>query len=280
MSLVPESGDTARQVFDFSNLTRLPLARIVAAVLLAPLVILCIMAGHVVFSLLVAAASIILAWEWSRLCQATENVTALIGLIIGLLTANGVAMIGHADAAVVLLLVSALMLYITSSRSLWSAAGMLYVGVPSVSLIWLRGQPVTGEIMILWLITLVWASDIGAYICGRVIGGAKLAPRISPNKTWSGVIGGFAGALMWGVGFLVSINLFPFWYVLLASLLVAISAQVGDLLESWIKRQFGVKDTGRLIPGHGGLFDRVDSLMLASLAMALFALLVGEKVAT
>lgn len=269
-----------RQVFEFSRLPDLPLARIVTAVALAPIVILSVIAGDVIFSLFVTAASLILAWEWSRLCQETDHVAALIGLVIGLLTANVVAMIGHSDAAVVLLLASALMLYVTSSRSLWSAAGMLYVGLPCVSLIWLRSDPENGEIVILWLITLVWVSDVGAYVCGRAFGGAKLAPRISPHKTWSGVAGGFACALIWGVGFLVAADVFPFWYIVLGSILIAISAQVGDLLESWIKRRFGVKDTGRLIPGHGGLFDRVDSLILASLAMALFALLVGEKVAT
>lgn len=269
-----------RQVFEFPHLRELPVARIVTAVALAPIVILSVIAGDVIFSLFVTVASLILAWEWSRLCQETDNVAALIGLIIGLLTANVVAMIGHSDAAVVLLLASALMLYVTSSRSLWSAAGMLYVGLPCVALIWLRSDPENGQIVILWLITLVWISDVGAYVCGRAFGGAKLAPRISPHKTWSGVAGGFACALIWGVGFLVAVDVFPFWYVVVGSVFIAISAQIGDLLESWIKRRFGVKDTGRLIPGHGGLFDRVDSLILASLAMALFALFVGEKVAT
>ena len=142
---------------------------------------------------------------------------------------------------------------------------MLYLGLPCLALVSLRQHPESGLEYVLALFVIVWANDIGGYVFGRMIGGARLAPKISPNKTWAGVVG--------GLGFAVSPQP-PQWRwsadgvpVVLAALLALIigaAAQAGDLFESWIKRRFEVKDSGRLIPGHGGVLDRVDGLLAAA----------------
>ena len=118
----------------------------------------------------------------------------------------------------------------------------------------------------LWLLAVVWAADSGAYFCGRAIGGAKLAPKISPKKTWAGFFGALAASAL--VGFAAAILLEkPGYFTLMGlSFMIGGISQLGDLLESWVKRRFNAKDASRLIPGHGGLFDRVDGLLAASLA--------------
>lgn len=156
------------------------------------------------------------------------------------------------------------------------ALGMIYVAVPCASLLWLRGLDITfhkeaGLALTLFVVAAVCATDIGAFFAGRKIGGAKLAPAISPNKTWAGLFGGMASAaLVGGIGHLFS----PYPTTVLGGALLgaalAIVAQGGDLLESWMKRRAGVKDSGTLIPGHGGLLDRADGYIFA---FPLFALL-------
>ena len=139
--------------------------------------------------------------------------------------------------------------------------GLVYIGPGALALLWLRDGAV-GLWNVAFVFGVVWASDIGAYLVGRVVGGAKLAPAISPGKTWSGAVGGLVAVA--GVGAVVG----GVWAVLVA-VLVGIAAQLGDLLESGIKRHFGVKDSGWLIPGHGGVLDRVDALLTAAPVAAL-----------
>lgn len=146
------------------------------------------------------------------------------------------------------------------------AAGVVYIGLPLLCLLWLRGAS-GGRESVLFLVLVIWATDIGAYLVGRLVGGKKLAPAVSPGKTWSGAAGGMVAALV--VGLLVP----PGRPVL--ALLLALACQAGDLLESGIKRHVGVKDSGRLIPGHGGLFDRLDGL-LAAAPVAAIAMLASQ----
>jgi phosphatidate cytidylyltransferase len=137
-----------------------------------------------------------------------------------------------------------------------------------VALVWLRGD-VGGARLILWLMATVWATDIGAFFAGRLIGGPKLAPRISPKKTWAGLIGAMASAGLVGIVADFSVPGAPGAAVLAAAgAVMAVVAQAGDLGESWVKRHFGAKDSSALIPGHGGLLDRVDGLLAAALALA------------
>ena len=146
--------------------------------------------------------------------------------------------------------------------------GLVYIVPALVALLWLRGLP-DGLRWVAFLAAIVWSGDIGAYLVGRLIGGPRLAPRISPGKTWSGAAGGTACAVLAGVA-VISGHL----VAALPALALSLAAQAGDLLESALKRRFGVKDSGRIIPGHGGLLDRLDGVLTAAPLAALLALTV------
>ncbi len=213
--MAPPEGDAKTD-----NMT----ARIVSAVVAAPVALAAVYFGSLFFEILVAFAALILAFEWNRLCR---------------------------------------------GRVAWLVAGLIYIAVPCWALLYLRADPAHGRDTLLWLFAVVWAADTGAYAFGRLIGGARLAPVISPNKTWSGLIGGIgmAGA----AGGVTALILGTPGLFNLAGWSAAIGAvsQAGDLVESCVKRHFGVKDTGAILPGHGGLFDRVDGLLAAAVAVAL-----------
>lgn len=152
----------------------------------------------------------------------------------------------------------------------WRVAGMFYAAVPCASLIWLREHDFASDLQggahtALYLFFVVWATDIGAYFAGRQIGGPKLAPAISPGKTWAGLGGGIVAAMLIG-GAAHSFTPFPqsLWLCMVMGAVLAVVAQAGDLFESWLKRRAGVKDSGTLIPGHGGLLDRIDGLTFSA----------------
>ncbi|MEW5728019.1 MAG: phosphatidate cytidylyltransferase, partial [Pseudomonadota bacterium] len=152
---------------------------------------------------------------------------------------------------------------------LWAGLGALYVGLPSVALVWLRGDPEVGRETVFWLLLLVWATDTGAYAFGRLIGGPKLMPAVSPKKTWAGLVGGMICAGAVGLAVAAAVPLPNAAGLAVGSAMLAVVAQAGDLLESWVKRRFGVKDSSSIIPGHGGVLDRVDGLLAAGAAVAL-----------
>jgi len=159
--------------------------------------------------------------------------------------------------------------------ALWTLGGIIYLGVAAAMLMFLREQ---GLASVLAIVLMVIATDVGAYFTGRTFGGPKIAPRISPSKTWAGLLGGIVGA---GIAFLATyfavyrfhsspeIDFSLIWQSILGGGLVAVIAQAGDFFESWMKRRAGVKDSSRLIPGHGGLFDRVDGLLAVSFALGI-----------
>ncbi len=158
------------------------------------------------------------------------------------------------------------------------AAGFGYAGLATACLVVLRADPAQGRIALLFLLVVVWASDIGAYVVGRLIGGRRLAPTISPGKTWSGAVGGLLAAVLGGqavAGFSAHWAYDPVRVAAVAAVL-GVASQLGDLFESAVKRHFGVKDAGRLIPGHGGLLDRLDGLMAAALVAGGWALATGQ----
>ncbi len=225
--------------------------------------------GTPAFEVLIAAAMAILAWEWSRLFAAAPPQPAGVVLILALIAAVGIgAAFGPRVGAV--LVIAAAVLVLVMSRRPWLAMGAVYFGVPALVLIGLRADPECGRLTVFWLLAIVWASDIGAYLSGSSVGGPKLAPSISPNKTWSGFAGGLAAAAVAGtaVGSLGGGGAAAGRLALLGAG-VGLATQAGDLAESWVKRHFGVKDTSGLIPGHGGLLDRVDGLLAATLVTAL-----------
>jgi phosphatidate cytidylyltransferase len=153
----------------------------------------------------------------------------------------------------------------------WYLAGFAYALIAAVALLWVRERADHGADLLLWVFIVVWATDIGAYAVGRAIGGPKLAPAISPGKTWAGLYGGVAAATLLAGGWALFTGL-PLVILLLAPLF-AVAAQGGDLFESWMKRRAGVKDSGRWLPGHGGVFDRLDGLLPVAIltGIAVFA---------
>ena len=164
---------------------------------------------------------------------------------------------------------------ITSSavrKNIWYFLGIFYISLPILSLIWLRSIN-EGIYIIFWLFSIVWSTDIGAYIFGRLIGGMRLAPKISPNKTWSGLIGGVICAGITGYFYTKIRSIDSHYLIICFSMMLAVYAQIGDLIESFIKRKFGVKDSGNIIPGHGGLLDRVDGIITTAPKVALIVIL-------
>ena len=144
----------------------------------------------------------------------------------------------------------------------WQVAGFLYALVPALALLWIRERSPVGVELLLWVFITTWSVDIGAYFAGRTIGGPKLAPAISPNKTWAGLIGGMIAAALFG-GLWAWLLQLPAILLLLAPPF-AVAAQIGDLFESWLKRRAGVKDSGDWLPGHGGALDRLDGLVVVA----------------
>ncbi len=158
-------------------------------------------------------------------------------------------------------------------RRLWVAFGFLYIALAVAGLWQVREVPGNGLLMAAWLFLVVWATDIGAYVFGRTIGGPKIAPAISPSKTWAGLFGGcvFAGIVMIGMSSLdPGERNEPWLKMALLAVPLVVLAQLGDFFESWMKRRAGVKDSGTLIPGHGGLFDRVDGLLPVAIVFPLW----------
>jgi phosphatidate cytidylyltransferase len=279
-NFIGASGDTGRPSAARPRDLRV---RIISSVVLGPLVLAAIILGGPVFVVLIFLTAILSAREWVRMTAPHDRELAKelsYGFLIAALTVHLAA--GPLPAGLVLMGLSTVLLL-----SAWAgryshrrliAFGIPYVGFATVALLWLRGQPGDGLALVLWLSISIWATDIGGYIAGRTIGGPKLAPRISPNKTWAGFFGAIAGAsLLGGIGALLFKAAMPLTAAALAGLLGAV-AQGGDLFESAIKRKFGVKDSGRLIPGHGGMLDRIDGLIAAAPVLAVFHATVGGMI--
>lgn len=164
---------------------------------------------------------------------------------------------------------------LTRGRPVARGLAWLYTLAAVVALLWLRHQPALGRETLIWILVCIWATDIGAYFVGRAAGGARLAPQISPGKTWSGLIGGMAWAALASAAAGYAFGLGETIPLALIGAGLAVVGQVGDLLESAAKRRAGVKDSGRLIPGHGGLLDRVDGLIAVLVAVGLARLVMG-----
>ncbi len=259
--------------------------RFLSAVVLLCVALAGVFSGPAAFELMVAAGGALLAWEWTRLVGAGRFGWS--GLLVGavVLACGALAAAGRTDSGLGLAFAGAAGVYLFArlrgrTAPDWIAFGPVYIGVPVVCLIWLRGEDNAGLVAILWLLASVWATDTGAYFAGRLIGGPKLAPRFSPNKTWAGLFGAMASAALvgWAAGRLVPEGPASGTLALCGAVL-AVVAQGGDLLESAVKRRFGAKDSGTLIPGHGGLFDRVDGLLTAAVAFALLQWATGGALA-
>lgn len=247
--------------------------RILWALILAPPVLAAVHFGPPYSDLLVALAIAIMLWEWAHVSNQGRLDTAGYSAIAVGLGAVGLSALGTYDLAAWLLAVGTMAVLVLTmrgprQRSLWLAAGVCYLGVACLSLQWLRQDSEAGRNLVYWLLALVWATDTAAYFAGRTIGGPKLAPAISPNKTWSGLLGGMLGAALAGFLAALLLDLYAPLPLAFASAALAVVAQAGDLLESGFKRSHGVKDSSSLIPGHGGLLDRVDGILSVVIIVA------------
>jgi phosphatidate cytidylyltransferase len=246
--------------------------RVISSIVLAAVAIAVLWAGGILFALFWLAAALAILWEWQALLGARRQrarfLVGATGITIAAAFASHLAL-GLAGAVFVAAgLITAL---IAEARSrLFAGAGVLYAGALAVAVIALRQSDAFGLVAIAWLFALVWGTDIMAYFGGRLIGGPKLWPRVSAGKTWSGtVVGIFCGALL-GLGVaIVALDHVAILPVLLLGLFLTAVSQAGDLAESALKRRFAVKDSGALIPGHGGVMDRLDGFTAACICAAL-----------
>lgn len=229
------------------------------------------------FAVLVGLVSLAMAWEWGTIVRGGSGEPALAMHMAAVVAAVVLSALGYEAIAVAAVVVAAILVTVLASgrHGLMSGLGVLYVGLPAVSLIWLRGDASHGLLAIVFLFLVVWLSDIGAFLAGRLIGGPKLWPKVSPNKTWAGLAGGVAASALAAAVFanLVLGHGSPL-KLALAGVVLAMVAQAGDLAESALKRRYGVKDASGLIPGHGGFMDRVDSLVTVATVAAAIGLAV------
>jgi phosphatidate cytidylyltransferase len=245
-------------------------ARIGSGVAMLAVALGAIAVGGFAFWLLVAAASIVMLIEWAGLVRADRwhLIFAVAGLVLVLLA--GFTQIANRPGMIVLLTIGVVAAVALATRNLRLAGGIAYAGFPALSLLAIRGIPDNGFGLTLWTMVIVWATDIGAYFTGRRLGGLKLAPTISPSKTWSGLLGGMiaAGLLGGALGIVFDLG----WATRWLGIPLAVVAQMGDLFESALKRRAGVKDSGRILPGHGGVLDRLDGLVPVATVVALLFL--------
>jgi phosphatidate cytidylyltransferase len=251
------------------------LLRVAAALVMAPLAVAVAYAGGWLWTILVTAAAIGLYVVWLAVIGERKPRRIVLGILILL----GVGWIdaGHMAAvpvvAAVVLGILAVGVF-SAERRAWVAAGIGYALAASIASSVVRLDPVLGFAALMLVLLVVWATDIGGYFAGRLIGGPKLWPRVSPKKTWAGAIGGFVASLGVAGGF-AAFGFGKTLPLLLLGTALSVASQLGDLFESAVKRKFGVKDSSHLIPGHGGLMDRLDGFVAAIVLAAIFGFLRG-----
>jgi phosphatidate cytidylyltransferase len=259
------AGPDARNLF----------ARVASAVVLVPLAIAAAWAGGWYWIALVTLCAIGLFVEWLMVTGAAGNAPLLVTGAAVLAIAAPFLALRNVDIALLVLALGVIAVAFRSStpRS-WAIGGFLYAAAAQVSSIMVRLDQSEGFLALVFIFLVVWCTDIGGYFAGRAIGGPKLWPRVSPNKTWAGAVGGFVLSLLVAGG--LAMNGFGrIGPLLLIAGALSVASQLGDLLESAIKRRFGVKDSSHIIPGHGGLMDRLDGFVAAVVLAAILGVLRG-----
>ena len=255
--------------------TRNLLIRIVAALVLAPLAIAIAYAGGWLWTALVALAAVGLYVEWLTVVGAVQVGAIAIRRDSAPDRRNLPRLAGGSMLrSWCWRSVSPRVAWLSPLLRRWTAGGFCYAAAAEMASVLIRLDQAWGFVALLLVLLVVWATDIGGYFAGRGIGGPKLWPRVSPRKTWAGAIGGFAASLVVAAGF-AAFGLGRTGPLLLLGSLLSIVSQLGDLFESAVKRRFGVKDSSHIIPGHGGLLDRLDGFVAAAVLAAIFGLLRG-----
>jgi phosphatidate cytidylyltransferase len=251
--------------------------RVVSGLGMGAVAALFIFSGATAFSILVVVVALLLSWEWGRLVHG-RDADVVVAIHVG---AAGVAAVlaafGFVGLGLLALPIGAILAMLLSlgRNSVFSALGVFYAGLPAVTMIWLRSDATLGLLAIIFVIVIVIASDTAGFLSGRVLGGPRLWPRISPNKTWAGMIGALVASSIIGALFWFAVPGASAVRLAATGVVLSLAAQGGDLAESAIKRRFGAKDSGSLIPGHGGVMDRVDGLVAAAAVVGLATFLIN-----
>lgn len=249
------------------------LMRVLAAAVLAPIAVAIAWAGGWPWALLVMLATIGLYLEWLMVVGLVREWRATVPGVAALAIAGICLMAGRLEAAVAVLGGGlAVVALLSPERRGWSSGGFLYAAAAEVASVLVRQNPASGFSALFFVLLVVWAADIGGYFAGRGIGGPKLWPKVSPKKTWAGAIGGFAGSLVVAALFAAS-GAGKIGPLLALGAGLSVISQLGDLFESAVKRRFGVKDSSHIIPGHGGLMDRLDGFVAAIVVAAILGFL-------
>ena len=253
------------------------LPRVVSGVLIAALAAVCLFSGTTPFAVLVVAVAMLLSWEWARLVHGSEAGLVVVVHVAAAAAAAILAGAGYVGLGLLTLPIGAILATLLSlgRNSVLAGLGILYAGLPAIALIWLRSDAHLGIPAVAFLILVVVASDTAGFLAGRLMGGPKLWPRVSPNKTWSGALGSLLASAVVGILFWFAVPNSSLPWLTLAGAALSVVAQAGDLAESAIKRRFGAKDTSALIPGHGGVMDRVDGLVAAATAAGLAGFIIN-----
>ncbi|MDM9996805.1 phosphatidate cytidylyltransferase [Bartonella henselae] len=249
------------------------ISRILTALIFGFITLCLTWVGGTLFFLFVWVIGGFILYEWMSITKEKWHILQKILASVFYLV-FGAFLISNVSASLIfciLIALAALLAIGPMRKSVWVFFGFLYVCFPVVALSFLRGHEPLGFWVVIFLFTIVWGTDIAGYFSGRAFGGPKLAPQFSPNKTWMGAIGGtFVGV---SGGILIAFQFFDLnsavFFVLLLALILSIVSQMSDLGQSWLKRQFSVKDSGSLLPGHGGFMDRMDGLVGAAFLLYL-----------
>lgn len=251
------------------------IVRVAVAAVLAPIAVIIAFAGGWLWTLLATAIAIGLYYEWHAIVnEAGEKRAFAIGVIA--LEVIGLALwFGWTGVALAATVVGpTLIVFLSHRRPWWNTSGFAYAAAALIASILIRLDGTMGFYALMFVLLVVWASDIGGYFAGRAIGGPKLWPLVSPNKTWAGAIGGVMLSILVALG-MAALGWGRLPPLLVLAVLLSVVSQLGDLFESAVKRAFGVKDSGRLIPGHGGLLDRLDGFVAAIVFAAIIGFLRG-----
>jgi phosphatidate cytidylyltransferase len=251
--------------------------RVSSALVLVPLAIGTAYLGDWPFILVWSAAAMVVLWEWMSLVAGADRRFVLMTGAASLALALALVASGLFLAAIIVLAIS--MLAVASlapaERRMWVAGGIPYAGAIGVAPIVLRSDDAYGFLAVIFLFAVVWSTDIASYFVGRAVGGPKLVPHVSPKKTWSGAGGGTLAAVAVAVVLAKAAGLTGWFAIAMLAIVLSVCSQAGDVFESLLKRSFGVKDSSHLIPGHGGLMDRLDGFLTASVVAALIGLARG-----
>jgi phosphatidate cytidylyltransferase len=251
--------------------------RVCSALVLVPLAIGTAYLGGWPFALFWGAAAIGVLWEWTSLVARNEQFSVLLAGGASLALAVVLVATGHVLPALIVVAMGALgaASLTLADRRTWVTGAIPYAGALAMGPIILRSDGEQGFLAVLFLFAIVWTTDIAAYFVGRALGGPKLVPRVSPNKTWSGAIGGLLASVVAAIVVAKLAGLASLFALAMLAVVLSVSAQAGDLFESFLKRRFDAKDSSHLIPGHGGLMDRLDGFVTASVAAVMVGLARG-----